>query len=63
MDILINGKVIDLFSIIVYKSNAYNRGLEIIKKLENIISRYHFEIALQVALNNKIIARSNIKEV
>ena len=63
MDILINGKVIDLFSTIVYKPNAYNRGLEIIKKLENIIPRYQFEIALQVALNNKIIARSNIKAV
>lgn len=63
MDILINGKAIDSFSTIVYKPSAYNRGLEIIKKLENIIPRHQFEIALQVALNNKIIARSNIKAV
>ena len=63
MDILVNGKIIDSFSTIVHKDNAYNRGLNIIKKLEKIIPRHQFEIALQVALNNKIIARSNIKAV
>ena len=63
MDILVNGKIIDSFSTIVHKDNAYNRGLNIIKKLEKIIPRHQFEIALQVTLNNKIIARSNIKAV
>lgn len=63
MDVLINGKIVDSFSTIIHKDNAYNRGLNIIKKLEKIIPRHQFEIALQVALNNKIIARSNIKAV
>ncbi len=63
MDILLNGNPIDALSSIVYKDFAYSRGSVIVKKLKDIIPRQQFEIPVQAAINNKIIARSDIKAV
>lgn len=61
MDILLNGHIIDALSTIVYKPSAYKRGLAIIQKLKNVIPRQLFEIPVQACINNKAIARADIK--
>ncbi|WP_416354155.1 translation elongation factor 4 [Agrilactobacillus fermenti] len=61
MDILINGEVVDALSSIVHKDFAFERGKEIVSALKTTIPRQQFEIPIQAAIGNKIIARSNIK--
>ncbi len=63
MDILLNGQPIDALSTIVYKPNAYQRGNAIVRKLKDIIPRQQFEVPIQASVNNKVIARSDIKAV
>ncbi len=63
MDILLNGTVIDALSSIVYRPDAYHRGLAIVQKLKEIIPRQQFEIPVQAAINGKVVARADIKSV
>ena len=61
MDILLNGDVIDALSVIVHKDFAYNRGKSVVEHLKDAIPRQMFEVPIQAALGNKIIARSTVK--
>ena len=61
MDILINGEPVDALSCIIHKDFAYPRGKAIVNKLKETIPRALFEIPIQAALNNHIIARSTVK--
>ena len=63
MDIMINGEVIDALSIIVHKDFAYQRGHIITVKLKELLPKQQFEIPIQAAIGNKIIARTNIKSL
>ena len=61
MDILLNGEVIDALSVIVHKDFAYNRGKSVVEQLKKTIPRQMFEIPIQAALGNHIIARATVK--
>ncbi|MBR6260108.1 MAG: translation elongation factor 4 [Erysipelotrichaceae bacterium] len=63
MDILINGEVIDALSIIVHRDFAYKRGQAITVELKEILPKQQFEIPIQAAIGNKVLARTNIKSL
>ena len=51
----------DALSSIVYKPDAYHRGLGIIRRIKEVIPRQQFEVPIQAAIGNKVIARVDVK--
>jgi len=61
LEMLINGDPIDAFSVIIHRDKSYDWGRKIADKLKELIPRQLFEVAIQAAIGNKIIARSSVK--
>jgi len=61
MDILVNTEKVDALSFIIHRDKAYQRGKEMVEKLREIIPRQMFDVPIQAAVENKIIARETIK--
>jgi GTP-binding protein LepA len=60
LDVLVAGDPVDALSMIVHREFAYERGKTLIERLRKLIPRQMFEVALQAAIGNKIVARENI---
>ncbi len=61
LNIMINGEVVDALSLIIHKDKAYFRGRDLVSKMKELIPRQMFEVAIQAAIGNKIIARETVK--
>ncbi|UTV28181.1 translation elongation factor 4 [Photobacterium atrarenae] len=63
VDILLNGDRVDALAIITHKDNAQYRGRDLVEKMKEFIPRQMFDIAIQAAIGNHIIARSTVKQL
>ena len=61
MDILVNGDPVDALSLIVHRDSAYDRGKLLVSKMRSLIPRQMFDIAIQAAIGQRIIARESVK--
>ena len=63
LDILVNSERVDALAVITHKDSAHIRGRELVEKLKELIPRQMFDIAIQAAIGNQIVARSTVKQL
>jgi GTP-binding protein LepA len=63
VDVLLNGEKVDALALITHKENSQTRGRQLVEKMKDFIPRQMFDIAIQAAIGNHIIARSTVKQL
>ncbi|HPF34144.1 MAG TPA: translation elongation factor 4 [Candidatus Krumholzibacteria bacterium] len=61
LDIMINGEPVDALACIVHREKAYHWGLELCRKLKELIPRQMFQVAIQAAIGTRVVARTNVQ--
>ncbi len=61
LDILINGDPVDALACITHRSSAHDWGLELCRKLKELIPRQMFQVAIQASIGSKVVARTSVK--
>jgi GTP-binding protein LepA len=61
LDILVNGERVDALAVIMHKENVRTRGLALCQKMKELVPRQMFDVAIQAAVGNQVIARTNVK--
>ena len=61
LDVRINGDIVDALSVILHQERAYTRGRELTTKMRELVPRQMFEVIIQAAIGNKVIARETVK--
>ncbi|MFC0179901.1 translation elongation factor 4 [Thorsellia kenyensis] len=63
VDVMINGDKVDALALITHKENSQSKGRDLVEKMKDFIPRQQFDIAIQAAIGNQIIARSTVKQL
>ncbi|CCN36155.1 GTP-binding protein lepA [Vibrio nigripulchritudo SO65] len=63
VDVLLNGDTVDALAMITHKDHSQTRGRQLVEKMKEFIPRQMFDIAIQAAIGNHIIARSTVKQL
>jgi GTP-binding protein LepA len=61
LDVLVNGEPVDALSLIVHQETAYPRGKSLVERMQKMIPRQMFEVAIQAAIGSRVIARETVK--
>jgi GTP-binding protein LepA len=61
LDVRINGEIVDAMSMIVHRDKAYYRGRDLVQRMRELIPRQLFEVVIQAAIGNRVVARESVK--